>query len=155
MGEFLREHQTIAAPIIEWGGLFLLLLIILSPLLVIRHPYFRPTRWWHVIGAYLGSFALLFLLEFSPLISRPLIIATLFNSVELAQAYDNATFMTLQWLLFLYPLSIFYCTYLLYEKLDLKKIFASLLLSTIIFCALIAGGFYLIAYGLGQASMNF
>jgi len=54
--EFLVANQNWVAPIIEWGGMFLFLAIVLSPFLIIRHKLFRPTHRWHIVGAYFSSF---------------------------------------------------------------------------------------------------
>jgi|GEM_PF-3501042 len=155
MAEFLAEHQTIAAPIIEWGGLFLLLFVILSPFLIIRHRYFKPTRWWHVVGAYFSSFLILFLIEWLLGKIDQWLIQNYLNTVDLYRAYDSATFRRFLWLIALYPLLIFYGQYLLFGRLNLKKIVLGFIFALFMLFVLLIAGFHLMIYGLGQASMNF
>lgn len=154
MGAFLREHQEIAAPIIEWGGLFLLLFIILSPFLAIRHQYFKPTRWWHVVGAYTASFLIYLFLVFNSTIDQWLI-HNMLNSIELSDAHFQANWKILLLFIVIYPLLVFYSARILYGSFNLKRFLVSVLISTALFVMLSVLFIGLMVYGLGQASMNF
>lgn len=162
MAEFLAEHVRIAAPILEWGGLFLLLFVILSPFLLIRLPYFKPTRWWHVVGVYLLSFAVLAIsisLLFSEKIDD-LIKENLFRSSNLNAnykfyaVYDAVLLRSWLWLLVLYPLSVFYSTKNLYEKLGWKWFLISATASLLLGGVLVTFTIYAVLYTLGQIGMD-
>lgn len=151
MNEFLRTHQDIVAPIIEWGGMILLLIIILSPFLVIRHRIFRPTRWWHIVGAYFGSFAILAGLAIAIEIFDKWIIYNYLNSIELAAAYGDATFKAVLLLLIGYPLLTFYGSVLLYGAYTRRRLFLTLLTAVSAFLVLAASAFFLIMSFVGWA----
>jgi len=154
MAEFLAEHVRIAAPIIEWGGLFFLLFVILSPFLLIRLPYFKPTRWWHVVGAYLVSFLLVIGAEFFLSKSFQWVVKNLLSTVDLISAYDQAIVKEWPLLLLSYPLLTFYCCHLLYESWSWRRFLISLLLAFLILGVLSFLAIYTVFYFLGQIGMD-
>ena len=155
LAEFLRDNQAIVAPIIEWGGALLLLAIVLSPFLIIRHSFFKPTRWWHIVGAYAGSF-FVFVASFY-LIGKidQWLIQTYLNTVELYGAYEDATFKHILWLLLTYPLLTFYSTKLLYGSFTMKRFGLTVVIAVVFTVVLVAIFGYTMLYFLGQALMNF
>jgi hypothetical protein len=154
VGLFLAQHHTVFAPIIEWGGLIVLLFIILSPFLIIRHPYFKPTRIWHILGAYLGSFAIY--LAYTVVLSEinPWLIRNIFTSWETRHAFDQADLYLLINLLWIYPLLTFYSAYLLMQRLSLKILAVTIGCAVIMGGVLVVGTFYVMAYFIGQAFMG-
>jgi hypothetical protein len=152
MGEFLKAHEAIAAPIIEWGGTIFLIALILSPFAVIAHRRFRPTRWWHVVGAYGVSFALLVGTELFLTHFDQWLIHTYFNSVDLYSAYSDATFNPHPFLLFTYPLLVFYSTRLLRGSFNTERFIRASLLAFGLFILLLFLILQYTLYGLGKIS---
>ena len=154
ISEFLRVHQDTAVPVIGWGGMLVLILVILSPFLIIRFRYFRPTHWWHIAGAYGISFVIYFFL----LLNTPVnhwFIYNIFNSPELYQAFDAAIFKTFILFVPIYPLLTFYSAKLLYGTFTIKRTALAILLATLLLAILVISLYNLMLYGLGQASINF
>lgn len=154
MNSFLIAHQNIAVPVIEWGGLFLLLFIILSPFLIIRHHYFRPTRWWHIVGAYVGSIAL-FLIHF-PLLDllNPLLTRHVLTTWDLYGAYQQAGLRFFLNILWIYPALTFYSTLLLFQHFNLKNFFTTLGVAILMVVVIGILTIYATAYFIGQAFME-
>jgi len=152
--EFLRANQDWVAPIIEWGGLLLLLFITFSPFLIIRHRMFKPTRWRHIVGAYASSF-LIFVAIYQFYNVSGEIFESFLSIGDLYYSYDMAFIRNIFLPMFIYPLLVFYSAKLLHETLSKKVLLASMIFSIILFTILFAIAIYFVAYGLGQASYNF
>jgi len=153
--EFLVANQDWVAPLIEWGGLLLLLLITLSPFLIIRHRIFKPTRWWHIFSAYFFSLAIFMVVEYFLDKTYRLVVDGYLNSVDLYNAYGDVIFRYYLWLFFLLPISVFYSAKILYKKLSGRTLIISFGVAFILFTILTALAINFVAHGLGQASYNF
>jgi len=154
VNEFLRANQEIVAPIIEWVGLLVLLAIILSPFLIIRYPKFRPTRWWHVVAAYVSSIILLIIIVsflFS-LIGNHLL--SLLGTFEFKEALSTAIVNSWFWLVVIYPLLLFYSTRILYGRFT-RKTFLMTLISAIALFMIFASAISVLSVAfLGYALFN-
>jgi len=152
--QFLGENSILAF-VIEWGGLILLLALVLAPFYIIRRPRFKPTKWRHIIGAYVGSFGL-FLLIFWLLGE---VDKWIFNNIyggEWAQeSLLDASFKEVLLLMLIWPLSFFYSIKLLFKELHLRHFFLALMLAISLFVVLVKVWFFLIAYGLGQIGSQY
>jgi len=155
LAEFLEVNQDWVAPVIEWGGLLFLLFITFSPFLIIRHRVFRPTRWWHIVGAYVFSiftfliFQLLFFGEYLKYFEGIL------RSGGVYKTYETAFIKFTNLHVFIYPILVFYSAKLLYKNLSKKVLLVSTIFAMGLFVISAAIVIYFVAYGLGQASYNF
>ena len=151
IAEFLVAHERIMAPVIEWGGLLLYLAIILSPFLIIRFRAFRPTRWWHVAGAYVSSVAILIGLWYlidkwdQPIVQKLLV------SLDLNGAYTNALVYGNLWLVAFYPFLVFYSSNLLYGSFTKKRFVVTLGMSVLLLAVVVIVGGYIMAALVGKA----
>jgi len=113
--EFLVANQDWVAPVVEWGGAILLTLVVISPFFIIRHRIFRPTRWWHIVGAYVGSILIFTLLtEISILLFLNATVSDFFRGIFPSIVPGAIAHHHYVLLMILYPLLVFYSTYLLY-----------------------------------------
>ena len=154
-GEFLIANQKIAAPIIEWGGALLLFALVISPFIIIRHSFFKPTRWWTIVGTYVSSFVVYFGSFWLIGLIDQWLIFNYFNSVELYEAYDDATLKQSLWLILAWPLLILYSTKLMYGSFTEKRFWTSVLVMIIFAAIMLVIIVYAIMVGLGQISKNF
>jgi len=122
IAEFLVANENFFEPIIEWGGMLLFLAIVLSPFLIIRHRIFRPTRWWHIVGAYASSFATFLALWYLIDKTNQWIAHNVFISLDLSSAYTDALVYGNLWTAAFYPFLVFYSARLLYGSFT-KKVF--------------------------------
>ena len=152
--EFLVANQDWVAPLIEWGGLLLILLITLSPFLIIRHRVFKPTRWWHIVGAYASSFALLALTIWLFVLTDQWVIENYLTTFELSGALDDAFMYLFLLLLFLYPISIFYSGKMLVGKSSKKQFIVTFVIFILFIGVLYMVAYNLFVYAVGQAFMS-
>jgi len=78
----------------------------------------------------------------------------LLSTYELLKAYDNALRMNLGWLLIAWPLLIFYSTKLMYGSFTIKRFIIASLVIVVFVVVMLKVVMYMMAYGIGQASMN-
>jgi len=154
LAEFLVANQGWVAPLIEWGGLILLLFITLSPFLIIRHRIFKPTRWWHIVGAYASSFALLALTIWLFVLTDQWVIENYLTTFELSGALDDAFMYLFLLLLFLYPISIFYSGKMLVGKSSKKQFIVTFVIFILFIGVLYMVAYNLFVYAVGQAFMS-
>lgn len=155
LAEFLRANESWVAPLIEWGGLFFLLFITLSPFLIIRHRIFKPTRWWHIISAYLLSLFIFLLLENFIDKTYRQVVDNYLNTIGLYSAYGDLMFRYYLWLFFITPASVFYSAKILHGKLSRREAIFSSGIAFVLFVILVTLAIKFVAHGLGQASYNF
>ena len=141
--------------VIEWGGLLLLLAIVLSPFFIIRLPRFRPTKWRYIVGAYLGSFLILIVLFLIFNRINSLIVNNLFRTKQLIDAYDNAVLKAFLLPIFLLPLLCFYSIKLVKQKLQLKEFLYATGSAIVLFFVLLFIFVFIIGYGLGQIGAEY
>lgn len=153
--EFLIANQNWVAPIIEWGGALVLFALVILPFVVIRHRFFKPTRWWTIVGAYISSFVIYIGSFWLIGLIDQWLIQNYLNSVELSEAYDNATLKQGLWLLLAWPFLIFYSTKLMYDSFTEKRFWASVLVTIIFVAIMLVIVVYVMMVGLGQISKNF
>jgi hypothetical protein len=154
LASFLRDNQAAMAPIIEWGGAIFLTALVLSPFLIIRHRLFKPTRWWHIVGAYVGSFVLVAFTIWVFELADQWIIKNYLTTFELSAAVDDAFMYNFLLLLFLYPLSVFYSAKLLLGSLGGKNIITTSVVALLFTTILWVIAYNLFIYALGQAFTN-
>ena len=106
---YLEPNNTIAF-LVEWGGLVLFLALVLAPFLIIRHRLFRPTRIWHIVGAYAGSFGVFIVLMWVAGKIDEWLLNNFINTGWIQEASDWSILKNWLLLLFTWPLSIFYAT---------------------------------------------
>lgn len=141
MNEFLRSNQDFIAPIIEWGGLLVLLAIILSPFLIIRLRRFRPTRWRHFLVAFLSSYTLFFAqfyLQTFAITEGNWFSVFLFRQ-DLLQPYTDSGSKLFILLTLAYPFLLIYSIKLLAKDFTSKQFIFSLIAAGILFILLFFG----------------
>jgi hypothetical protein len=154
VNEFLVANQTVMVPVIQWGLLFVLLAIVLSPFMLIRLRMFRPTRWWHIVGAYVGSFLNFFLLQLFLNHIDQWLTRNLFTTWEMSGAYTNAHILHWVLLVPIYPLLLFYSTKMLYGSFTWKRFLIALAVALIFAVLLGCIFFYTMLALLGQGLMQ-
>ena len=137
LAEFLVENQSWVAPVIEWGGAILLTLVVISPFFIIRHRIFRPTRWWHIVGAYVGSVLVYLVIWYLINVIDQWAIQNYFVTFELSGAYSGAILKEFLWLMIAYPLLVFYSSRLLFGSFNGKKHFIFTIIFSIVFAMLL------------------
>lgn len=143
MKPYLTENLPLAT-LIEWGGLVLVLALVLSPFFIIRLQRFKPTRWRHIVGAYVSSLAIYFAIEF--LISKidRWLLENFINTSWIQTPFEEILFKITIFLLFFYPISTFYSTKMLFQRFTKLNLFFSILIAITIFflisLTLIIGG---------------
>ncbi len=149
--EFLIANQNWVAPIIEWGGMLLFLAIILSPFLIIRNKLFRPTRWWHIVGAYIGSFLIFLVTEYFLGIVDQWVLHNLFTTWDLWGAYNDGGVKGILWLVIIYPTLAFYSAKLLYGSFTEKRFWLTTASAVLLFITIVLMGGYVMIALVGQA----
>ena len=153
MKPYLVENAQLAF-LIEWGGLILVLALVLSPFLVIRLQRFKPTRWRHIVGAYVGSFVLfLSTIKIVDCIGN-WTIENFINAGWIQEAITNLLFKEILLSVVIYPLLIFYGTKLVKTQFTKLNFFTSLFLSVVLFIGLAIILAYATLYFMGQAFME-
>lgn len=148
MKTYLEPNETIAF-LVEWGGFVVFLALVLAPFLIIRYRWFRPTRIWHIVGAYAASFGVLIpLILIINKIDR-LIYYNFINTHWIQEPLGNILFRG-NILLLIWPLLIFYSTKLLFGNLTKKRFFIALTIAILFLALLLYIMMYIIAAGLGQ-----
>lgn len=151
---FLQPNETLAF-LIEWGGLILFLALVLAPFFVLLLKKFRPTRWHHIVLAYLSSFGILSCLIFIISTIDTWFLNNFVNTAWLNDPLDNIIFRSTLPLLSSWPLAIFYSTKLLYKKFTKKRFFISLGLSILFFITLVVILAYVVVVGLGHIGRTY
>ena len=153
MSEFLRANQEIVSPTIQWVGLLVLLAIILSPFLIIRYPKFRPTRWWHIVGAYFGS------LLIACSLSSVILLLSQSDKISLYQFFLSTlvTPVVYSWFLLVlaYPLLLFYSSALLYGRFTRLQFIITVVFAAVFLAILFRAMEYLAVFGFAYALHSF
>lgn len=149
------EPNPLLAFFIEWGGLVLVLALVLSPFAIILLRRFRPTRWKHIILAYVSSFAMFALLIFIDSKFDRWLLNNFINTAWIQQPFEDIALKELLLMLLIYPLSTFYSTKLLYNKFTKKRFFIALVITLLFFVTLVTILFYVMAIVLGQIGSTY
>jgi len=153
--EFLVANQAVIAPIIEWGGALLFITVVLSPFLIIRHHFFKPTRWWTIVGAYVASLFIFITNYFLLEKVGQWILHGYLTTMELDGAFFNAILKHNLWLLLAWPLLIFYSTKLMYGSFTKKRFIIASLVTVVFTVVMLRIVLYVMMYGLGALVGNF
>jgi hypothetical protein len=136
-GGLAFDHSAFLPPLIEWGGMLFLLATTLSPFLIIRHRMFRPTRWWHIVGAYLVSFVIFVIFsELSLVLSdydRLTELRYIYHMTNIIRDISSHYYISL---IVAYPILIFYSTKLLYGPLSRVNFWISIVIASLFFLIL-------------------
>lgn len=155
MKPYLEPNATVAF-LVEWGGFVLFLALVLAPFFIIRYRWFRPTRIWHIVGAYAASFGVFVLYEYiTGVIHDDWLRNNFINYGWLSTALSDGELKTWLVLSITWPLSIFYSTKLLYLNLTKKRFFIALLIAVLFFLILITIMMFVVASVLGQIGQQY
>jgi hypothetical protein len=125
-------------PLIQWGGLVLILALVLCPFFIIRLPRFKPTKWRHIIGAYLISFVTYFATYYLWMKLEDWILNKHFyNYYKVEDPFFFVFLWTINTLILSYPLLVFYSTKLLYGSINRKRFYISLGIALLMLAILI------------------
>lgn len=149
------EPNPLLAFFIEWGGLVLVLALVLSPFAIILLRRFRPTRWKHIILAYVSSFVMFALVFFVISKIDKWLLSNFINTAWIQQPLRNILFRETLVLLLVYPLSTFYSVKLLYNKFTKKRFFISLAIAFLFFVTLVTILTYFVVWGLGHIGRTY
>jgi len=143
-------------PLIQWGGLVLILALVLCPFFIIRLPRFKPAKWRHIIGAYLISFVTYFATYYLWItLDEWAANNRVYNYYLVQSPFFFGLFWATNALLIGYPLLIFYSSKLLYGSINRKRFYISLGIAIPMFILLVSTIIFVMAYGMGQAAKYF
>ncbi|MDP2704909.1 MAG: hypothetical protein U1D31_02065 [Patescibacteria group bacterium] len=124
------------AEIIQWIVFAITLFFILLPFIVITLKRFRPTRWYHILGAYVSSFLFYYvcILLLGEVISRYL--GRFEGFTYVTNAIDDGYTYAGESLLLVWPFSVFYVSGL-HGRYTVLRGFISLALAVAMFFGII------------------
>jgi len=131
--------------LIRWGGTLVFLCITLFPFYKLSTDRFSPTRWWHVVGAYLVSLILLIMFSLAALSLDSPAISSILSA--LVQSVSFCLFFTP----FAWPFLVFYCAYEMYGDVTGKVFWSAWALFFLLGWLVIQAWLWMMAWGVTQA----
>lgn len=103
------------------------------------------------MGAYLGSFVILFIFYYILDRVDQWLLENYFNTVDLYGAFSEGTYKATILSVLIYPFLVFYSVKLLYKSFTRKRFWLSTLAAILLLVAIIIAGGYVAVYLVGQA----
>ena len=118
------EQNSLLVLFVEWGGVIVLLSLVLAPFGMLYLRRYRSQSWKHIIGTYgISILVYIAILVFIPFVKSSLE-ETFGSSYWLVRSIEEASFKV-SWLypFAVLPMSIFYVTYIKFKNLTGKRLY--------------------------------